>query len=187
LITQYIFKAIAIGDGAVGKTSIVRRYVHDQFDPKYKKTIGVAHAVKRLDIEDTRVALTIWDTGGQELFNVVRPQYYRGSHGALVVYDVTSKESFSSLDKWFQDLYDQCGKIPIILIGNKIDLIEKRVILSEEGERYALKKGVTFYETSAKTGKNVVDVMEELANLIFLVAKSSESNENRLDKSTKNK
>ena len=170
---QYIFKAIVIGDGGVGKTSIIRRYVHEEFDPKYKKTIGVAHAVKRLTIEDTEVTLTIWDTGGQELFDCIRPQYYRGANGALIIYDVTNKESFDHLDKWFNDLREQCGKIPIILVANKIDLINEKVIPLEEGERYALKHDIIFYETSAKTGENVVDIMEELGKMLLLITKSS--------------
>ena len=173
-MTHYIFKVIVIGDGKVGKTSIIRRYVHEQFDPKYKKTIGVAHAVKRLSINESEVTLTLWDTGGQELFDCVRPQYYRGSNGVLVVYDVTNQESFDHLDKWIKDLSDQCGKIPIILVANKIDLTNKNVIPREEGERYALKKSLTFYETSAKTGKMVIDVLEELARLMLEVAKKSE-------------
>jgi len=169
---QFIFKAIVIGDGGVGKTSIIRRYVHEQFDPKYKKTIGVAHAVKRVNIEDREITLTIWDTGGQELFDCIRPQYYRGANGAIIVFDVTNKESFDHLDKWFNDLQAQCGKIPIILVANKIDLIEKQVIPLEEGERYALKNDITFFETSAKTGENVVDIMKELAKMLLLIAES---------------
>ncbi len=166
-MSQFIFKIIAIGDGTVGKTSIIRRYVHEEFDPKYKKTIGVAHALQRLIIEDNEVTLTIWDTGGQELFDCVRPQYYRGASGGLVIYDVTNKDSFDHLDKWFNDLLNQCKGISIIIIGNKTDLVADRVISTEEGEQYALQKGVKFFETSAKTGENVVDVMEELAKLIL--------------------
>jgi len=176
-MTHYIFKAIIIGDGKVGKTSIIRRYVHEQFDPQYKKTIGVAHAVKRLIINDCEVTLTIWDTGGQELFDCIRPQYYRGANGALIIYDVTNKESFDHLDKWFSDLYEQCGKIPIILVANKIDLVEKIVIPRDEGERYVLKKGLMFFETSAKTGEHVVDVMEELGKKLLLVAEIKASTE----------
>jgi small GTP-binding protein len=170
-MTHYIFKVIVIGDGKVGKTSIIRRYVHEQFDPKYKKTIGVAHALKRLIIDDSEVTMTLWDTGGQELFDCIRPQYFRGAKGALIIYDVTKKESFEHLDKWFSDLDEQCGKISVILVANKIDLIENRIIPRKEGENYALKKGLMFFETSAKTGEHVIDVMEELAKLIVSKSK----------------
>lgn len=163
-----IFKIIAIGDIAVGKTSIVTRYVDDKFDPKYQATIGVAHALKRLVVNKQMITLSIWDTGGQEVFDYIRNHYFTGSNGALIVYDVTRKTSFDHLDRWFNDLYKNCGgDIPIILVGNKTDLIDERVISTEQGKQYARQKDVTFYETSAKTGENIVDVMEELAKTIF--------------------
>ncbi|MFX1521753.1 MAG: Rab family GTPase [Promethearchaeota archaeon] len=162
-----IFKIIAIGDIAVGKTSIVTRYVDDKFDPKYQATIGVAHALKRLVINKQMITLSIWDTGGQEVFDYIRTHYFAGANGALIVYDVTRNASFNHLDRWFNDVYKNCGDIPVILVGNKIDLTDELVISAEQGEQYAHQKDVTFYETSAKTGENIVDVMEELAKTIF--------------------
>jgi len=166
-VRQFIFKIIAVGDGTAGKTSIIRRYVHEEFDCKYIKTIGVSHALKRLSLNDTEITMTIWDTGGQELFDCIRPQYYRGAHGVLVIYDVTSQESFDHLDKWLNELDNNCGKLPKIIIGNKIDLTDERVISTEAGEKYALQNFVSHSEASAKTGENVVEVMEELAKLIL--------------------
>ena len=166
-VRQFIFKIIAVGDGTAGKTSIIRRYVHEEFDSKYIKTIGVSHALKRLCLDDTEITMTIWDTGGQELFDCIRPQYYRGAHGVLIIYDVTNKESFDHLDKWLNELDNNCGKIPKIIIGNKIDLTDKRVIPAEAGEKYARQNFVSYSETSAKTGENVFEVMEELAKLII--------------------
>jgi small GTP-binding protein len=166
-VRQFIFKIIAVGDGTSGKTSIIRRYVHEEFNAKYIKTIGVSHALKRFLINDIEVTMAIWDTGGQELFDAIRPQYYRGAHGVLVIYDVTNKQSFNNLDKWLSELDNNCGNIPKIIIGNKIDLTDERVILFETGESYAQRKNVTYYETSAKTGENVIDVMEALAKSIL--------------------
>jgi small GTP-binding protein len=166
-VKRFIFKIIAVGDGTAGKTSIIRRYVHEEYDSKYIKTIGVSHALKRLCIDDNDITMTIWDTGGQELFDCIRPQYYRGAHGVLIIYDVTSQESFDHLDKWLNELDNSCGNIPKIIIGNKIDLTDKRVIPPEVGEKYAHQNFVSYSETSAKTGENVAEVMEELAKLIL--------------------
>ena len=167
-MSEFVFKVVAIGDGGVGKTSIAMRYVYDKFDPKYKATIGVAYAVKKLVSGDNKITLSILDTGGQEMFDYIRPFYYKGASGGLIVYDVTRKTSFDNLDRWFNNLYSQCGEIPVILVGNKTDLIDERVVSTEEGTDYASQKGVTFYETSAKTGENVFDVMKELAKVILL-------------------
>jgi len=181
-VRQFIFKIIAVGDGTAGKTSIIRRYVHEEFDSKYIKTIGVSHALKRLCLNDTEITMTIWDTGGQELFDCIRPQYYRGAHGVLVIYDVTSQGSFDHLDKWLHELDTSCGKIPKIIIGNKIDLTDKRVIPPEAGEKYARQNFVSHSETSAKTGENVAEVMEELAKLIL--SRSNKFRAARAKKST---
>ena len=167
LMSKHVLKVVAIGDMAVGKTSIAMRYVHNKFDPKYKATIGVTYALKKLVINDKKITLGIWDTGGQEMFDYIRPHYFVGADGGLIVYDVTVKTSFDNLDRWFNDLFTNCGEIPVILIGNKIDLIDKRDVFKEEGEQYAIQKGVPFYETSAKTGDHVFDAMDELAKLIL--------------------
>lgn len=171
-LSELIFKIIVAGDSEVGKTGITTRYTHGKFNSKYKTTIGVAYALKKLVIEDKKINKIIWDINGHKMFANIRPLYYKGAHGALVVYDVTKKESFIHLEKWFNELYKHCGTIPIILVGNKIDLIKERVILPEEGERYARQKSIKYYEASAKTDENVIDVMEELAKLILLEGKS---------------
>jgi small GTP-binding protein len=166
-VSGQVLKIIAIGDMAVGKTSITMRFVKDKFSDNYQATIGVTHALKKLFINDKEITLSIWDTGGQEMFDFIRPHYYMGADGGLIVYDVTKTESFANIEQWFTELYNNCGEIPIILIGNKIDLNEDRVISTEEGEQYSQQKGIKLYETSAKTGENVPDVMEELAKLIL--------------------
>jgi small GTP-binding protein len=166
-MSEFVFKVVAIGDGGVGKTSIAVRYTYDKFDPKYKATIGVSYAVKKLVHGENNITLSILDTGGQEMFDYIRPFYYKGASGAIIVYDVTRKATFDHLDKWFNNLFEQCGKIPVILVGNKTDLIDERVVSAEQGEEYAQQKGVAFHETSAKTGENVIDVMNELAKVIL--------------------
>ena len=173
-MSEFIFKVVAIGDGGVGKTSITMQYVYEKFDTKYKATIGVGYAVKKLISGDNKITLSILDTGGQEMFDYIRPFYYKGASGAIIVFDVTRKKTYDHLERWFTDLYKNCGReIPVILVANKIDLADERVISTAEGESYALQKDVSFYETSAKTGQNVVDVMAELANLILLEKKKA--------------
>jgi len=173
-MSEFIFKVVAIGDGGVGKTSITMRYVYEKFDTKYKATIGVGYAVKKLISGDNKITLSILDTGGQEMFDYIRPFYYKGASGAIIVFDITRKKTYDHLERWLTDLYKNCGReIPVILVANKIDLADERVISTAEGESYALQKDVPFYETSAKTGQNVVDVMAELANLILLEKKKA--------------
>lgn len=171
-LLELIFKVIVIGDIVVGKTGITTRYIHGKFDSKYKTTIGFACDLKKLVIEDKKINMIIWDISGHEMFAYIRSLYYKGAHGALIVYNVTKKESFVHLEKWFNELYKHCGTIPIILVGNKIDLIKERVIHPEEGERYARQKGIKYYEASAKTGENVIDIIEELAKLMLLEEKT---------------
>ncbi len=166
-MSEYIFKTIVVGDEGVGKTSITLRFTKDFFDPEYKTTIGVSYAVKKIVIENAKIMVSIWDTGGQEIFDYIRPRYYDGALGALAVFDVTQKKSFENLDRWVNDVSKQCGEIPIIVVGNKIDLIDERVVNFKEAEEYTTHKNVIYYETSAKTGENVVDVVYELSKKIL--------------------
>jgi Ras-related protein Rab-1A len=167
-VSGQVLKVVAIGDMAVGKTSITMRFVKEKFSDKYQATIGVAHALKKLSVINKEVTMSIWDTGGQEMFDFIRPHYYMGADGGLIVYDVTRTESFANVERWFEEIYKNCGNIPIILIGNKIDLKEDRIISTEEGEEFSQQKCVKHFETSAKTGENILDVMEELAKIILL-------------------
>jgi small GTP-binding protein len=175
---DYLFKTIVIGDGSVGKTAITVRFATDKFQKNYKMTIGVDFTIKQMLVNKKRVKCQIWDTGGQERFTKIRPLYYRGALGGVIVYDVTVKQSFENLDKWFNEIQKNCDDIPIILVGNKIDL-ENRVISEKEGKTYAKKKSkelsreIPYLESSAKTGESIKQIFNQL---VSLMVKKAEKN-----------
>lgn len=175
---DYLFKTIIVGDGAVGKTALSLRFTEDKFQDSYKMTIGVDFSIKRMVISGKKVKVQLWDTGGQERFSKIRPLYYRGALGCLIVFDVTNKGSFENLDMWFKEVKDNCITIPIILIGNKIDL-ENRQVSTTKGKSYSSKKSkelgykIPYLETSAKTGETIKKVFNRLAK--FMVSNAEKA------------
>ena len=168
---DYLFKTIVIGDGAVGKTAVTFRYSEEKFQENYKMTIGVDFTIKHEMVRNKRIKCQIWDTGGQEKFSKIRPLYYRGALGSLVVFDVTNRDSFASLDKWIFEIKNNCTKIPIVIVGNKIDL-DGREVTANEGKAYARKKSkelgykIPYLETSAKTGETIKKLFSELITMM---------------------
>ncbi|WP_287586719.1 Rab family GTPase [Candidatus Borrarchaeum sp.] len=164
---KFIFKVIVVGDAAVGKTSLMFRFVHGSFQRDYKMTIGVNFATKMVTLDGgTKVKLSIWDTAGQERFHFLLPSYYDGSSGGLVVFDVTRRESFTNLAKWVEQVRGKTGNIPLLIIGNKADLEDLRAVTQEEAKQFAQQNGVVYTETSAKTGENVNDVFAALTQFM---------------------
>ncbi|WP_287584373.1 Rab family GTPase [Candidatus Borrarchaeum sp.] len=161
-----LFKIVVVGDGAVGKTTLATHFVKGKFIEYYKMTIGVDFFVKDVQIGEDLIKLQIWDTAGQERFAFIRPTYYSGTSGGFMVFDVNRSESFKSLDKWLKEIHTNCGKIPLLLLGNKIDL-DMRQVKKSQAEKYAKKNDLLYYETSAKTGEQVFDVFSELANILY--------------------
>jgi Ras-related protein Rab-2A len=166
-----VFKVIAVGDGSVGKTSITIRFCEGKFSQEYLMTIGANFGVKQQTIsfgEDAKdIKLQIWDTGGQERFSPIRELYYKGALGALVVFDVTSRDSFDHVPMWFSEVRKNVTNIPITLIGNKIDLPD-RAITYPESVAMAKRMAAPYRETSAKTGERVYEVFSELSYRILL-------------------
>jgi len=164
---DYLFKTIIVGDGAVGKTALSLRFTEDKFQDSYKMTIGVDFSIKRMVMGGKKVKIQLWDTGGQERFSKIRPLYYRGALGCLIVFDVTNKVSFGNLAMWFKEVQDNCITIPILLIGNKIDL-KNRQVSTAQGKYFASKKSnelgyrIPYLETSAKTGETIKKVFSRL-------------------------
>ncbi|KAF2892602.1 hypothetical protein ILUMI_13571 [Ignelater luminosus] len=150
------FKLVFLGEQSVGKTSLITRFMYDSFDTTYQATIGIDFLSKTMYLEDRIVRLQLWDTAGQERFRSLIPSYIRDSTVAIVVYDITNVTSFQQTSKWIDEVRAERGNdVVIMLVGNKVDLFDKRQISVEEGERQAKEFNVMFIETSAKTGDNV--------------------------------
>ena len=162
-----VFKIIVVGDAGVGKTSLALRYTQNTFTEEYIVTIGVNFLSKLVKINNDRVKLQIWDTGGQERFAYIRPSYYKGATGAIITYDITNRESFIHLPRWLKELDKYCEGLITVLVGNKADLEDRRQVEYSEGEDFAKSYSLPFFETSAKENKNVVDVFEYLARAIY--------------------
>ncbi|SCW02050.1 LAFE_0E13058g1_1 [Lachancea fermentati] len=155
-------KLVLLGEAAVGKSSIVLRFVSNDFSENKEPTIGAAFLTQRVNMGDHTIKFEIWDTAGQERFASLAPMYYRNAQAALVVYDITKPQSFIKARHWVKELHEQASKgIVIALVGNKLDLIEggaERKVAREEAEKLATEEGLLFFETSAKTGDNVNEV-----------------------------
>ncbi|OHT11687.1 small GTP-binding protein [Tritrichomonas foetus] len=153
---DYSLKIVVVGDSGVGKTCLLFRFVRDQWEGETQPTLGVEFLTKVVPTEEHRIQLQLWDTAGQELFRSVTRGYYRGAAGALIVFDLTSKDSFNSVDRWYQDLKEVArSDVITVLIGNKLDLDSKRAVSQEEAQAFADARGMQYFETSAKTGDNV--------------------------------
>ncbi len=162
---EYAFKLILGGDGAVGKTSMVHRFVEDTFQSDYKGTIGVSIMKKQCNFEGlgTSVRFVIWDLAGQTQFKRVRKSYLANAEVGILVYDVTRRETYDNITDWYEEIKKVCSKISLILVGNKIDLEDQREVNMEEGQRLADNLNISYIETSAKTGENINDSFEILA------------------------
>ncbi|KAI5220766.1 ras-related protein Rab-5B [Manis pentadactyla] len=158
------FKLVLLGESAVGKSSLVLRFVKGQFHEYQESTIGAAFLTQSVCLDDTTVKFEIWDTAGQERYHSLAPMYYRGAQAAIVVYDITNQETFARAKTWVKELQRQASpSIVIALAGNKADLADKRMVEHEEAQAYADDNSLLFMETSAKTAMNVNDLFLAIA------------------------
>jgi small GTP-binding protein len=177
---QFLFKTMVIGEGAVGKTTLVNRYVTGVFERDYKTTIGSQFAVKLTHVSPpeaeyaTGIKLQAWDVAGQARFKAVRKMYYSGAAGIIIVFDVTRRRSFTELVKWVEEADESIGtRVPMICVGNKTDLPD-RAVPSDEAKRWAEDKGFLYMESSAKTGEGVADMFTVLAEVMWREARKAQ-------------
>lgn len=164
----YLFKYIIIGDTGVGKSCLLLQFTDKRFQPVHDLTIGVEFGARMITIDNKQIKLQIWDTAGQEAFRSITRSYYRGAAGALLVYDITRRETFNHLTTWLEDARQHSNSsMVIMLIGNKCDLDSRREVKKEEGEAFAREHGLIFMETSAKTAANVEEAFINTAREIY--------------------
>ena len=165
---QHLFKLVILGDGGVGKTSLAVRMVSGEFSETMKMTIGLDVHAKELQVGGSRVMLQVWDFGGQERFRFLLPRYCAQADGALFLYDVTDPATLLHLGNWMEVLSANSRQVPILCIGTKIDLIEKRTVTRDEAVKLAQSFRLAGYaEVSAKTGQDVERVFETIAKLMM--------------------
>lgn len=166
---QFIFKIVLLGDSGVGKSNLVFRFTKNEFNKDSKSTIGVEFATKTVQIGDNKlVKAQIWDTAGQERYRSIASSYYRGAVGALLVYDVTDRNSFNHIPMWLKEVEDNAEKdCLIMLVGNKMDLTEQRTVFVRDGRSFARKNGLAFIETSAKDATGVDTAFQRILQEIY--------------------
>ena len=164
--SKYIIKILTLGDTSVGKSSIVLRFSDNKFDDKIFSTIGIDFKTKYIKLDKFSVKVLIWDTAGQEKFQNIAKQYYKGANGVLLIYDISNRKSFERIDFWLKELKEnnRIDELFLYLVGNKIDMEDKRVISFQEGEKYAKKNNINFFEVSAKSGKGVTELFNNVIN-----------------------
>ena len=163
---NYLLKFIIIGDAAVGKSNLLVRYTSGQFKEEYQLTIGVEFGSNNVIISDNTYRIQIWDTAGQENFRSITRSYYKNTACAIIVYEISNKKSFENISSWIEECKNTAPKsILMVLVGNKCDL-DNREVTEEEGREFAEKNGMLFFETSAKTGKNVEELFKQSVKVI---------------------
>ena len=173
----YQVKFIIVGDSGAGKSNIILRFTHNEFKGELFPTLGLEYEKKNLIYNNTDYLIQLWDTAGQENFKSITRGYYKGSAVAMIVYDITNEQSFSNVENWIRDCKDSAPSTALlVLIGNKSDLEDKRVISKNSGEDLAIENNMMFFETSALNGNGVNDAFQKCIEIIDEKIKSGEYN-----------
>ena len=176
----WVFKVVMLGDFAVGKTCIVQRYMTNRFLANYKASIGTDISSRELELEGNRVRLQIWDMSGQEGFRRLRRQYVAGTDCAIIVFDLTRRDSLEHVPRWVEEAEAAGRRPPMVLVGNKSDMTAEREISREDAEAMAREHGMLFYlETSAKSGENIAPLFLEVARRTLEMQRQRRANAGR--------
>ena len=169
---SYLFKYIIIGDTGVGKSCLLLQFTDKRFRHDHDLTIGVEFGSRMIHLDDKDIKLQIWDTAGQESFRSITRSYYRGAACALLVYDITRRDTFTHLSNWLQDAREN-GNLDMVitLVANKTDLESRRTVTTEEGKQFAKDNNLIFLEASAKTSSNVEEAFEVTAKAVYTKVK----------------
>ena len=159
-----VFKVLLLGDSTVGKTCLLLKYTDKIFKEEHMMTIGLDYRLKRMKLKNWKeVKLQIWDTAGQDRFRSITKNFYKGTHGIILIYDVTNEKTFENAKSWVEQIHEEISdKVVIYLVGNKIDMEEERKVSTEEGKKLAEELGIPFFETSAKTGENIDNIFDNI-------------------------
>ena len=174
---DHVFKLLIIGDSGVGKSCLLMQFSDNLFSDTTTPTTGVDIKNCTVGVEGAKVKLKIWDTAGQERFRTITSMHYRGTHGVIFVYDVTNADTFKSIKKWLHEIDQNCDRVSRVLVGNKDDNHEKKVVPLEEAQQFADQIGIPLYETSAKEDKKVEEVFHAIARLVLKQELETEAQE----------
>ncbi|CAL8138623.1 unnamed protein product [Orchesella dallaii] len=179
---DYLFKLLLIGDSGVGKTCVLFRFSEDAFNSTFISTIGIDFKIRTIELDGKKIKLQIWDTAGQERFRTITTAYYRGAMGIMLVYDITNEKSFENIKNWIRNIEEHAAPdVQKMILGNKCDMNDKRVVSKERGEQLALEYGIRFMETSAKNSHNVEEAFYILSRDIKAhIDKKLEGKDNRM-------
>ncbi|KAM6895356.1 EF-hand calcium-binding domain-containing protein 4B [Xenentodon cancila] len=163
-----LFKVVLVGNSSVGKTSLLRSFCEGRFHPSTTATVGIDYSVKTLTLDNMQIAMQLWDTAGQERYRSITKQFFRKADGVVVMYDVTVEESFKAVQPWLINVQEAAGEgIPVLLLGNKMDMGKEREVSLKDAEQLAFENKVMFFEVSAYTGKNVTESLSHLARVLM--------------------
>jgi len=186
---DFLFKLLIVGESGVGKTCMLLQFADKRFEETFLSTIGVDFKVREIDVEGKKVKLQIWDSAGQERFRNITSSYYRNCGGIIIVYDITKQDTFVKVTEWIEEVRKYVPSSPLLLVGNKCDLVDKRQVSKEEAQDLAKRLGLVFLETSAKTAENIDESFCAMAKQLIRDSankpKPDNKNQITIDKNTK--
>lgn len=178
---DYLFKILLIGDSGVGKTCILCRFANNEFNRSHISTIGIDFKMKTIVVEGKRIRIQMWDTAGQERYETITTQYYRRAQGIILVYDITRQETFNNIRKWLRYVDEHASNnVQRLLLANKCDAEDERMVWKDQGARLAAEKSIKFYETSAQSDINIDEAFTEICRQILQTVDVPDQNGRRL-------